>query len=93
MARNEWIENANCRTAPPEMFFPSQQTKRLTIARARSVCLRCPVIKECARFVLDERIKCGIYAGVLLGYGGDARPAAIEALRRIAGSGDNGSRT
>ncbi|WP_218719542.1 MULTISPECIES: WhiB family transcriptional regulator [Nocardia] len=90
MARNEWIKKANCRSVPPEMFFPSLQTRKLTIARTRGVCLHCPVIKECARFVLDEKIKCGIYAGVLIGYGADPRPAAIEALRQIAGTDDSG---
>ncbi|MFC4125629.1 WhiB family transcriptional regulator [Nocardia rhizosphaerae] len=92
MARNEWIENANCRAVPPDMFFPSQRTRKLTIARARGVCAHCPVIRECARFVLDEKINCGIYAGVLLGYGADARPAAIEALKRIVGADDKRQR-
>jgi WhiB family redox-sensing transcriptional regulator len=56
-----WRDEALCREADPEIFFPESGG---TATQARKVCDRCPVRAECLEFALERREIHGIYAGL-----------------------------
>ena len=56
----DWYEHAECRGAPPELFFPErgESTKP-----AKEMCTVCPVSVECLAWALDHREKFGVWGG------------------------------
>ena len=62
-----WRTQANCKTHPTDDFFPKRGPgidNSLPIARARMVCLQCPVRLECATFALTNNMIEGTYGGL-----------------------------
>jgi len=56
-----WEQEARCRQHDPEMFFsPGARTER----RAKAICGRCPVQRECLMFALESRSEFGIWGGL-----------------------------
>lgn len=49
-----WRDRAVCRAEDPELFFPVGRTGPAVeqVARAKAVCVRCPVVAECLSFAL-----------------------------------------
>ncbi|MFF9814978.1 WhiB family transcriptional regulator [Streptomyces sp. NPDC014006] len=85
-----WLDLAACRFEDPELFFPLTEdgASLPQIERARQICHRCPVIRECRTAAVRHGESDGVWGGLtarqrkaLL-----ARPAD----RRARGSGDTG---
>ena len=62
----EWRMSAACRSAEPELFFPVSAGGRSAAEteRAKAVCARCPVRRECLQFALATRQAYGIWGGM-----------------------------
>jgi WhiB family redox-sensing transcriptional regulator len=64
----EWQERGKCRGEDPELFFlPSNvrmSNKDRLIAKAKAVCVECPVISECLQFALDAEEQYGVWGGL-----------------------------
>lgn len=64
-----WWEDAACRTADPELFFPTRELpreqRRAAEREAKSICSRCPVIAECLQAALERDERHGIWGGLL----------------------------
>ncbi|MCO6558519.1 MAG: WhiB family transcriptional regulator [Bifidobacterium sp.] len=61
MPDESWRDQAACRKADPEWFFPNRGDYH-TIHKALAVCRSCPVVKQCALCAWNRR-------GSLEGYG------------------------
>ena len=48
----EWWDNAACKHADPELFFPESHTPRHRIKEAKAICEGCPSRAECLEFAL-----------------------------------------
>lgn len=60
-----WGEKAACIGEDPELFFPhGGEHAYAQNDEAKAICRRCPVIRDCLRFALDENIPAGIYGGL-----------------------------
>lgn len=75
---------AACRTEDPDLFYPSGETVRSDIARAKRVCARCPVRWECGRLAFETGEQFGVWGGLTA----DERRAQVRraaAARAAAG--------
>lgn len=65
-ARADWRKFAACRRAEPELFFPVSAAGQSTAEteRAKAVCARCPVRRECLQFALATRQAYGVWGGM-----------------------------
>lgn len=59
----EWVQDAACRDADPDVFMPSKGAHTEATA-AKAICGRCPVIEECATWALDNGERFGIWGGL-----------------------------
>lgn len=64
----DWMEQAACRGADPELFFPRTGAGRSTDhrvneARAIAICNTCPVIDRCAAYANATRETYGVWGG------------------------------
>jgi WhiB family redox-sensing transcriptional regulator len=61
-----WQDQAACRNEHPELFFPVGTTgpARRQIAKAKSVCHRCPVTGTCLAWALDTGQRFGVWGGL-----------------------------
>ena len=62
----DWRDQAACRTEHPELFFPSGTTEqaRRHLAKAKSVCHRCPVTETCLTWALETSQHYGVWGGL-----------------------------
>lgn len=62
----EWRQNAACLDEDPELFFPDGTTGAAfdQIQRAKAVCRRCPVVRECLQWALDHNQEAGVWGGL-----------------------------
>jgi WhiB family redox-sensing transcriptional regulator len=60
-----WQDQAACRQASPELFFPLGKTgQALTdIEAAKAICALCPVQSQCLAFALNTNQEFGIWGG------------------------------
>jgi WhiB family redox-sensing transcriptional regulator len=60
-----WRSAAACLLADPDLFFPisSAGPGERQIARAKTICARCPVRQECLEFALGQGLAYGIWGG------------------------------
>lgn len=61
----DWWRDAACQTVDPDLFFPvsSLGPGRDEVARAKAVCARCPVRRQCLQFALATRQAHGVWGG------------------------------
>ena len=61
----EWWSLAACRHVSPDLFFPISATgpARAQGARAKAVCARCPVRRDCLRYALAAGPVQGVWGG------------------------------
>jgi WhiB family redox-sensing transcriptional regulator len=64
--RTDWLGNAACRDADPELFFPISDVgaARAQVAAAKTVCRSCPVSGTCLSWALDNEQEAGIWGGL-----------------------------
>lgn len=64
-AAARWRDDAACQTADPELFFPisGRGLSLLQVTRAKAVCGRCSVRKECLDYALDTHQQYGVWGG------------------------------
>lgn len=62
---NGWAAQGACRLSDSELFFPVSSVGRSAgqVARAKAVCLRCPVRGECLDFALESGQDYGVWGG------------------------------
>lgn len=60
----EWRRNAACAGRDPELFFPLPQQQNM-IKRAKNICARCPVRRQCLEFAIETRSDHGIFGATL----------------------------
>ena len=59
-----WAERAACLAEPPDLFFPiGVSGPPEHVARAKAVCLRCPVREQCLAYALETSQQ-GIWGGL-----------------------------
>jgi WhiB family redox-sensing transcriptional regulator len=56
-----WYHRAACRLIDPDTMHP--MTNERGIGKAKGVCARCEVIRECLAYALDHDERHGIWAG------------------------------
>ena len=69
-----WLENAACRNADPEIFFPTLTGHGDVYAEARAICAGCPVTVVC--------LEAAYTLGALDGCWGGLDPLERKRLRR-----------
>lgn len=57
----DWA-NAACRGHDPELFFPHVGSLH-GVADARAVCARCPIVRDCLVYALDDPTLIGVWGG------------------------------
>lgn len=62
----DWRHRAGCRDVDPELFFPlgTKESAATQTERAKAVCARCPVKRDCLDFALVTHLKEGVYGGL-----------------------------
>lgn len=62
--------NANCMKFDPDEFFPEKGSAQVQAQRAKDLChgriegiLRCPRMKECLEFAIENRERFGVWGG------------------------------
>jgi WhiB family redox-sensing transcriptional regulator len=62
---NGWATQGMCRHSDPELFFPVSRAGpgASQVARAKAVCLSCPVRTECLNFALESGQDSGVWGG------------------------------
>jgi WhiB family transcriptional regulator, redox-sensing transcriptional regulator len=56
----DWFDDAACRDADTELFFPKSDAHA---AEAKAICATCPVRERCLEFALESRIPEGVWGG------------------------------
>jgi WhiB family redox-sensing transcriptional regulator len=61
----EWRELGSCRALATSLFFPIGQTgeAEVKIARAKKVCVTCPVREQCLEFAITTNQEYGVWGG------------------------------
>ena len=64
--RPDWRDQAACRDADPELFFPDADTRsaRERVKAARLICRCCPVRVTCLSWALASGQEAGIWGGL-----------------------------
>lgn len=77
----DWIQRARCRDEDPELFFPIGTTGPALsqLARAKAICLACPVRMECLEWALETGQEAGVWGGL----SEDERRALRRNRRRV----------
>ena len=65
-AGRDWRSAAACQSCDPELFFPVSSSGPAVeqIARAKEICERCPVRRQCLAFALRTRQIYGLWGGL-----------------------------
>ncbi|MFD5246798.1 WhiB family transcriptional regulator [Amycolatopsis sp. NPDC058340] len=60
------LSEAACRGEDPELFFPVTETGpgARQAARAKAVCVRCPVVSACLAYAVDNGLAHGVFGGL-----------------------------
>ena len=79
-----WREDAACRDADPELFFPvgTAGPALRQIREARRICCSCPAQVPCLAWALDHEVTDGVWGGTTAGQ--------RRAIRSLAGATPNG---
>ena len=83
-ARANWRDDAACRDADPDLFFPVGTTGPALrqIGEAKRVCRTCPAQTQCLAWALDNRVIDGVWGGTT----GEERRAMRSLPRRMTTS-------
>jgi WhiB family transcriptional regulator, redox-sensing transcriptional regulator len=83
--RPDWRDDAACRDADPELFFPDTRSARDQVTKAKLICRGCPVRAICLSWALSSGQEAGIWGGLTEGqrrglHRGGPRPPASRML-------------
>jgi WhiB family transcriptional regulator, redox-sensing transcriptional regulator len=59
--RTEWQDDAACRGADTDVFFPAAEADT---GPARAICAACPVAEACLEYAIETRQPDGIWGGL-----------------------------
>ncbi len=59
----QWMEQAACTKANPDLFFPEPSPPKAHVEAAKAVCRACPVQSQCLEFALVNHENVGIWGG------------------------------
>ena len=64
--RPDWRDDAACRDADPELFFPDDDIRsaQAQVKRAKLICRGCPVSATCLSWALASGQEAGIWGGL-----------------------------
>jgi len=64
--RAGWWSRAACATADPDLFFPISHSGPALrqVMRAKAICARCEIQRECLRYALDAGSIQGVWGGM-----------------------------
>jgi len=83
-ARWNWQQDAACRGTDGSWFFPPERERESArnkrIARAKAVCVQCPVIADCRAYALQVGEPFGVWGGL----GEDERPQSADRDAKVA---------
>jgi WhiB family redox-sensing transcriptional regulator len=89
--RISWHDDAACRDADPDLFFPVGTTGPALrrIDEAKQICRACPARTQCLAWALDHGVTDGVWGGTTA----DERRAIRRLASRatIRGNGEDGS--
>jgi WhiB family redox-sensing transcriptional regulator len=60
-APTDWFDDAACRSADTDVFFPSSDAQA---TEAKRICATCPVREECLEYALTTRPADGVWGGL-----------------------------
>lgn len=62
----DWRDHAVCREEDPELFFPVGNSADAyhQADAAKAVCARCPVMEQCGRWAIRNRVEHGVWGGM-----------------------------
>lgn len=62
----DWRHRSLCKDEDPELFFPvgNSGPALLQIEQAKAICRRCPVIRECLAWALEDGQEAGVWGGM-----------------------------
>ena len=64
-SRPDWRDQAACRDADPELFFPDDdRSARAQVKTAKLICRGCPVSATCLNWALASGQEAGIWGGL-----------------------------
>ena len=64
-SRPDWRDQAACRDADPELFFPDDdRSARAQVKTAKLICRGCPVSATCLSWALASGQEAGIWGGL-----------------------------
>ncbi|HEY2077020.1 MAG TPA: WhiB family transcriptional regulator [Streptosporangiaceae bacterium] len=65
IATSSWWEQAACRSADPDLFFPVSAARAglSDVASAKAVCASCAIRRRCLEYALDTRQEHGVWGG------------------------------
>lgn len=73
LSAGDWVADAACSPDVAEFFWPIPgQNGGPTIEAALKLCSRCPVVRDCGQWALDNNVTEGIWGGM--------RPGALARL-------------
>jgi len=83
-ARADWRDDAACRDADPDLFFPIGTTGAALrqVGEAKRVCRTCPAQTQCLAWALENRVIDGVWGGTT----GEERRAMRSLPRRMTTS-------
>lgn len=61
MSRNDWMKDGLCQQTDPEAFFPEKGGS----TKAKAICFRCPVQRECLAYAVADKSLVGIWGGTV----------------------------
>jgi WhiB family redox-sensing transcriptional regulator len=66
LPKGDWRQQAACLSADPDLFFPvSAEGRSLEqVAKAKAICARCRVRRDCLAFALATRQAHGVWGGM-----------------------------
>jgi WhiB family redox-sensing transcriptional regulator len=65
IATSSWWEQAACRSADPDLFFPISRrgVGHSEIATAKAICVSCSIRQRCLEYALDTGQEHGVWGG------------------------------
>lgn len=84
--RENWRDDAACRHADPDLFFPISTAGPALdqIDQAKRICQACPVQQRCLAWALELGIESGIWAGTTEDERRAIRPSAAGHRRCVS---------